>query len=312
MSRIHDALKKAEQERTGTPRPDLGTQTVAVRPAPAGVEESAHPTAAKEITIPAVQEVAPFSGPLTLETLLARCPISPWKPDPNKLLLANVQGFSLGSEEFRTLRSKLYQSRDTQPLRTVLITSALPQEGKTFVAGNLAQAIVRQRERRALLIDADLRWSRLHLSLGTRLSPGLTEYLRGEADELSILQRGTVENLFFIPGGKSVQNAAELIANGRLRTLLARLGPIFDWIILDSPPALAMSDASLMADLCDGVLLVVAAGKTPFDMAQKTRELFGQKHLLGAVLNRVQPGSTDSAYYYGYYDKSGEKKKAKR
>ena len=229
MSRIHDALKKAEQERTGSPRADLGPKAAAVSPAAAGVAESELPAAAGVSVLPAVQEAVPFSGPLTMETLLARCPVFPWKPDPSKLLSASAQGFSLGSEEFRTLRSKLYQSRDTKPLRTVLITSPMPQEGKTFVAANLAQAIVRQRERRALLIDGDLRWSRLHQSLGTRLSPGLTEYLRGEADELAILQRGPVENLFFIPGGRSAPNAAELIANGRFQTLLARLGPMFDW-----------------------------------------------------------------------------------
>ncbi len=312
MSRIHDALKKAEQERAGSPRPDAAPKGVAAGAAPAGVAESEHPAVAGMSVLPAMPEPVPFSGPLTLETLLARCPVSPWKPDPSRLLLTSAQGFSLGSEEFRTLRSKLYQSRDTRPLRTILVTSAMPQEGKTFVAANLAQAIVRQRERRALLIDGDLRWSRLHQTLGTRLSPGLTEYLRGEADELAILQRGPVENLFFIPGGRSAPNAAELIANGRLQTLLTRVAPIFDWVIVDSPPAVAMSDASLMADLCDGVLMVVAAGKTPYDLAQKTREAFRQKHLLGVVLNRVQPGSTDSHYYYGYYDKSGEKKKAKR
>lgn len=312
MSRIHDALKKAEQERTGSPRPDLGPKTSAAGPAPAALEEAERVVIAREGAVSTVVETTPFSGPLTLETLLERCPVSPWKPDLGKLLSPNAQGISPGSEEFRTLRSKVYQARDTQPLRSILITSALPQEGKTFVAANLAYAIVRQRERRALLIDGDVRWSRLHLSFGTSLTPGLTEYLRGEADELSIIQRGPVENLFFIPGGKSAPNGAELIANGRLKTLLARVGPVFDWVIVDSPPALAMSDASLMADICDGVLLVVSAGKTPFDVAQKTREIFRQKHLLGVVLNRVQPGSTDSAYYYGYYDKSGEKKKAKR
>lgn len=313
MSRIHDALKQAEQERTGTPRADLGPKAGAVSPAAAGIAEREQPAGGSGVSVlPAVQEAVPFTGPLTIETLLARCPVSQWKLDPSRLLPASPQGFSLGSEEFRTLRSKLYQSRETKPLRTILITSAMPQEGKTFVAANLAQAIVRQRDRRTLLIDGDLRWSRLHQTLGTRLSPGLTEYLRGEADELAIIQRGPVENLFFIPGGKSAPNAAELIANGRLQTLLARLGPIFDWVILDSPPAVAMSDASLMADFCDGVLVVVAAGKTPFDLAQKTRDTFRQKNLLGVVLNRVQPGSTDSHYSYGYYDQSGEKKKAKR
>lgn len=312
MSRIHDALKKAEQERQGTPRPPGSPNASAPRAltavvtesAPAGrVEEPAAPPRPRGPEVP----VAPAS-----DGLLERCTVARWAPDPKQIVISQEAHSALGMEEFRSLRSRLYQSRDTAPLRTVLITSALPQEGKTFVAANLAHSIVRQRERRALLIDCDLRWSRLHQLLGTQLSPGLTEYLRGEADEQTILQRGPLENLFFIPGGKSASNAAELIANGRLKGLLNRLAPLFDWIIIDSPPAIAMSDASLLADMTDGVLMVVAAGKTPFDLAQKTREQLKRARLLGVALNRVEPHSTGSSYYYGYYNKSDDKKKAKR
>ena len=146
---------------------------------------------------------------------------------------------------------------------------------------------------------------------GDESLPGLTEYLRGEVDELAVVQRGALENLFFIPGGKSVSNAAELIANGRLKILLDRLSPLFDWVILDSPPAVAMSDASLLAEMCDGVLMVIAYGKTPFDVAQKAREQLKKFRLLGVVLNRVEPQFTGSHYYYGYYrgGKSGKKPK---
>jgi protein-tyrosine kinase len=312
MSRIHDALKKAEQERLGTSQPVIrpeapatrGPAAVATENAPAAsVEESSLPSRFVTPSIPA--EPAP-------DGLLERCAIARWSPDPRQIVVSLQAHSAVGMEEFRSLRSRLYQSRDTAPLQTVLITSALPQEGKTFVAANLAHTIVRQRERRALLIDCDLRWSRLHQLLGTRLSPGLTDYLRGEADELAILQRGPLENLFFIAGGKAASNAAELIANGRLKALLDRLAPLFDWIILDSPPAITMSDASLLADMSDGVLMVVAAGKTPFDLAQKTREQFKKTRLLGVTLNRVEPRSTGSAYYYGYYDRSRNEKKTKR
>jgi capsular exopolysaccharide synthesis family protein len=215
-------------------------------------------------------------------------------------LRANAHGY----EQFRTLRSNLLQLRDTQALKTVLVTSALPQEGKTFIALNLAHAVVRQRETRALLIDADLRYPRLHLSLGAPASPGLSEYLRGAAQESALLQRGPLENLFFLPGGATVPNAAELLVNGRLKRLLEWLSPAFDWIILDSPPAIPVSDARLLADHCDGVLMVVSAGMTPFDLAQKVRQQFRDKRLLGVVLNRAKWGSTyGSYYYYGYGDK---------
>jgi capsular exopolysaccharide synthesis family protein len=239
--------------------------------------------------------------PLTIEALLTRCPQPGWKPDPKTMLFFNTQNYAFGTEEFRTLRTRLYQIRDKQPLRKLLITSALPKEGKTFTAANLVQAIVRQHERRALLIDADVRLPGLHVPLGAPVTPGLSDYLRGEANEFSIIQKSPRENLFFIPGGKPVSNPAELIGNGRLKDLLDRLSPVFDWIVLDSPPVIPVSDASLLADLCDGVVMVVRAAVTPFDLAQKARQEFHGKPLLGIVLNRVEPRLAYSSYYYKHY-----------
>jgi capsular exopolysaccharide synthesis family protein len=198
------------------------------------------------------------------------------------------------------------------PLRTILVSSALPAEGKSFVATNLAKAIVKQHERRALLIDADLRWSRLHLSLGAPQTPGLSDYLLGEADEFAVVQRGQFNNLFFIPGGKVVSNPAELIASERMKELLRKMAPMFDWVILDSPPAVPVADASIMADMCDGVLMVVRSAATPYDMAQKAVQEFKQKHLVGVVLNDVEPREGYSAYYYQYYYGAGHKNGKKK
>ncbi len=292
MSRIHDALKKAEQERIAStlpPGPGIPIETV---------EIEVVPSEGSPRVVPESIEERPRL--LTLEALVTKCPQPRWKPDPNKVLFLGSENHVSGTEEFRTLRSRLYQFREKQPLRTLLVTSPLPGEGKSFVAANLAQVIVRQHERRALLIDADLRWPRLHLFLGAPLAPGLSDYLRGESEEFSVIQRSPQNNLFFIGGGKPPSNPAELIANGRLKMLLQRVAPVFDWVILDSPAAVPISDASLLADLCDGVLLVVQAGTTPFDMAQKARQDLRDKHLLGVVLNHVEPGSGYSSYYYQY------------
>ena len=128
------------------------------------------------------------------------------------------------------------------------------------MTSNLAQAIVRQPDRRALIIDADLRRPRLHVPFDAPLAPGLSDYLRGEADEAAVIQQGQEGNLCLIPGGAEVTNPSELLSNGRLKKLLDRLTPVFDWIILDSPPCVPVADASILADLCDGVLLVVRAG----------------------------------------------------
>lgn len=309
MSRIHDALKMAQQERAANPNLAEAPDGVLV---PGLMTTLESPAAAREAPTVAYGTPEGASEPLSLEWLQARCPASPWNLTSDLLLFAGAKDQSPAAEQFRTLRSRLYQIRDKQPLQTVLVASALPGEGKTFISVNLAQAIVQQRNRSVLLMDGDLRRSRTHEMLGASATPGLSDYLRGDADALSILQRGPEGNLFFIGGGSPVSNPVELISTGRLKILLHRLAPVFDWIILDSPPSVPLSDASLLAELCDGVLMVVRSGETPFDMAQKTRQEFQHRHLVGVVLNRVTPGSTYTSYYYGYSggeaSKNGNKK----
>jgi capsular exopolysaccharide synthesis family protein len=142
----------------------------------------------------------------------------------------------------------------------------------------------------------------LHAALGTSSAHGLSDYLSGETDEFSILQRSSLENLFFIPAGKPASNPCELIGNGRLKRLLDRLSPAMDWIILDSPPVLPVSDAKLLAEVCDAVLLVVQAGFTPYDLAQKACRQFRDQQLLAAVLNRAAPSDAYTSYYHYHRD----------
>ena len=118
------------------------------------------------------------------------------------------------------------------------------------------------------------------------------------------MQRGPVENLFFIPSGRQISNPAELVANGRLKLLLQRVEPLFDWIIVDSPPAVPVSDASLLAKACDGVLMVVRCNATPFDMARRARQEFPDQALVGVVLNGADSEvSAYARYYYEAYEK---------
>lgn len=300
MSRIHEALRRAQLERKGS---NDSMDTAPSQPEMAA-GPSAPPAPALSLTVPASEEsvVATSFEPLTLAVLRERCPVSDWKPDPKSMLFADSDEHAPGTEEFRTLRSRLYQIREKQPLQTLLVASALPAEGKTFVALNLAQAIAQQRGRSVLVVDGDLRLSRIHQMLGASPTPGLTEYLQGKVDALAILQRGSQDNLFVIPGGKPNANPIELVGTGRLKKLFDQLTPIFDWIVLDSPPSVPVSDASLLAEMCDGVLLVVQSGSTPFDMAQKARHEFREKHLVGVVLNRVpqRMAYPTEYYYYGY------------
>jgi|SRR5581483_6892953 len=292
-------LKKAEEERA------LAQEAVPAEPPLDSLPVPEITVGAAAVAAAAGPQIEPMAarfepGRYSSEDLAARCVKMEWTPD-KRMLFFGDDPHATGTEEFRTLRSRLYQIRNKQRLQKLLISSAMPSEGKSFVAANLAQAFARQKGRRVLLIDGDLRWSRLHLSLGAPLRPGLSDYLRGEIDEFKALQVGVWENLFFLPGGEKVSNPAELLANGRLKQLLRRLEGAFEWIVIDSPPAVPVADSSLMAEACDGVLLVVRAAKTSLDMALKARKEFQSKALLGVVLNDVTAGSSYGTYYYGGY-----------
>jgi protein-tyrosine kinase len=300
MSRIHEALKKAEQERAIAQGATTDVAAIPLEPAMAEQEWTgrAPEVPASTITPAAVGVPGDF---LRFDELRARCAHPTWHLDPNVNVFFNPNLSVHGAEQFRTLRSRLYQLRANQSLRTLLVTSAIPGEGKTFVTANLAQAIVRQPDRRALIIDADLRCARLHLPLGAPTTPGLTDYLRGEADEMAVIQHGQEGSLCFIAGGSEVTDPSELLSNGRLKKLLERVTPVFDWVILDSPPCVPVADASILAEMCDGVLMIVRAGSTPSAVAEKARQELQGKNVVGVVLNAVdEVGMYGAAYYHGY------------
>jgi protein-tyrosine kinase len=307
MSRIHEALKKAEKERASI----LSNNDLAPPPRSPAQPPPRSTGSARSATIirPETEVIEPQqsvealypSGFLQFEDIWKRCAQPGWNVDPSQSAFASPDAPVSITEQFRTLRSRLYQIRDKQPLATLLVTSALPAEGKTFIASNLAQAMVRQQDKRVLLIDADLRCSRLHHTLGAPVSPGLSDYLMNKADELTVIQRGVPEHLCMIAGGSNAPNPSELLQNGRFKLLLDRLQSAFDWIIIDSPPTIPVSDSLLLADMCDGVLMVVRAAYTAYDAAQKSCQEFHGKNLLGVVLNRAEDTKAYGAYYYHYY-----------
>jgi capsular exopolysaccharide synthesis family protein len=311
MSRIHEALKKAEQERAaaqGNPAysgtaPTSGDGLPVTMP---GDETGAGMTAGDSSGVPISAAMPSLASPFNLEALLTRCPQRAWKPDEKTMLFFNDGNEAArGTEEFRTLRSRLYATREKMALKKILVTSALPKEGKSFTAANLAQVLVLQHGRRVLLIDADLRAPRLHTMLGTTSTPGLSDYLQGGSDEFSVMQRGPMEGLFFVPCGTEIYDPSELVANGRLQYLFQRVEGLFDWIVIDSPPAVPVSDASVLAKACDGVLLVVRSNATPVDMARRARQEFPDQALVGVVLNGTD---AQAIPYTRYYYETVEKK----
>src|SRR5215472_418593 len=162
MSRIHEALKKAEQERAlSQPAGTVDSPAVVVEPQ----------TTAETVMANAAVRAGALPT-LTAENAYARIRQTNWRPDPQTMLFFNSEEHASGMEEFRTLRNRLYQARERQPLAKLLITSPLPKEGKSFTTANLAQVMVRQHGRRALMIDADLRNPQLHQLLGAEPGPG--------------------------------------------------------------------------------------------------------------------------------------------
>lgn len=302
MSRIHEALRKATQERGTAPVVDGPALPQEVVPAPPVLSDLPAGT---------VSRATPPSNFLRFDDVRAHCAHPEWKLDPNVNVFFNTGLSPHAAEQFRTLRTRLYQLRSGQPLQTLLVTSAVAGEGKTFVTNNLAQAIVHQPDRRVLIIDGDLRCARLHLSLGAPAAPGLTDYLRGDVDETAVLQHGQEGNLCFIPAGNEVTNPSELLSNGRLKKLLDHLKPVFDWVILDSPPCVPVADASILASLCDGILLVVKAGSTPTPVAQRACQELQGKNVVGVVLNAIDESNMSGSHYYqaeGYgYGKTASK-----
>jgi receptor protein-tyrosine kinase len=313
MSRIHEALKRAEQEKATQNAPE-GAES-GERVATAQAVATAEPPESLQIGLalpPAMQASAMAAskkefipGVLKFEELWANCSRPQWHPDANFLVFSRGDALAPGAEQFRTLRSRLYRIRDSQPLQSILISSAIPAEGKTLTATNLAYAIVRQRGSRVLLVDADLRSPRMHELLGTRQSPGLADYLQGTATLLECIQRGPEDGLCFIPAGTHVTHPAELIASKRLKEFLEQMKPLFDWIIVDAPPALPVADASVIGTLCDGVLFVVRAGSTPSEASQKACQELQDSHVIGVVLNTVQEAEGYNSYYaYSGYGSS--------
>jgi len=286
MSRIHEALKRAEREKSALRAPEASPAPAPPAAEPVSPSPAAQPVAA---AAPAPAPVAPLRVVPPGTALLECCRRSRWYGDTSKLFFLSSRHNTFATEQFRNLRSRLYLARERGPLKTLLVTSALPAEGKTFICANLAYALARQPERRVLLMDCHLRAAALHSLLGAPGQPGLTACLRGEATLQQVLQRGPQDNLFLIPGGPPVSNLNELLAGGKLKALVDELAPLFDWILLDTPAVGAVSDALRIAAWCDGSLLVVEGGKTPYDKAQRAAAELPAKRLLGVVLNRANP-----------------------
>jgi capsular exopolysaccharide synthesis family protein len=288
MSRLYEALQRADLERKASPTPEA--------------EQVVDP----EI-IYGVEEPQPTKPEIDLEQIAQRA----WKPSIAAFPTLADRGE--GVEQFRSLRSRIFQARYEAPLKTILISSGMPAEGKSFIAANLAMSLARNSVNNILLIDGDLRRPTIHSLLGAPNAPGLSEYLAGTAELPEVMQRdrgakqigtggvGGVTNLTFIPAGICGDNSSELVANHRMEKLIATVSPHFDWILIDSPPVLAVTDAVELSHAADAVLLIARGERTPYDVAQRAQAAFSNSRILGFVLNDVKEIPRLGYNYDDYY-----------
>lgn len=226
---------------------------------------------------------------------------------PSSRLVSVGAEESLGAEKFRFLAVKLRQLRQSRTLKKVLITSTIPQEGKSTVAANLACTLARRKQHKTLLLEGDLRRPAVAEKFGLGRLPGLCEWLSGKTENISIYRLESL-GLWILPAGSAPQNPLELMQSGKLPSLMEQLESWFDWIVIDSPPVLPLADASIWSRLSDGILLVTRKGITEKQQLQRGIEAIERSKLLGALVNSSS-NVAHSDYYQRYSSPPAERSK---
>jgi receptor protein-tyrosine kinase len=293
MSRVHEALRRAEQ--TG----------VSPTAAPVEAESAVSTTAATVAPPPAsISSLSTHSSNLVLSRdLLSRVKEVSFQPSPDSHLINFTQPNEVPAEEFRSLRTRLNHLQTLQPIHTVVITSPSPAEGKSFAAVNLAVVESQLEDNPTLLIDCDFRRPVVHNLLQMERTPGLTDFLLGQAPLEDCIRRIRGTNLYVMTAGEAVVNPLELLNLREARVLLDQLPRAFNWVVLDSPPLLFAADANLLATMCHGAILVVRIGATTIDSVTRAMQSLCENNVLGIIVNGARRGELYSkyTYYHSYY-----------
>lgn len=206
---------------------------------------------------------------------------------------------SVVAEQYRTIRTNIEFSSVQTNLRSILVTSSVPGEGKSFSAANLAAVFAQQQEKKVLLVDADLRKPTINQTFQVDNVTGLTNVLVGNASLSETVQKTPIDNLYVLTSGPPPPNPAELLSSKAMGDLISEIYEQFSLVIFDSPPLLAVADAQILANQTDGSVLVVLSGKTKTDTVLKAKDALEQSNakLLGALLNKKKMKKSE---HYSY------------
>ena len=299
MTRLADALERANS-RAGGPAP--------ARPAGPAAHAPLAPASAAAPAL-ALVNATPENDPRLTEgpSLLAlpRRPNGPagWRTDPELIgKLVGTDDFSSGArEQYRKLAALLHHGQVERGLKVVMTSSALPGEGKSLTAVNLALTLAESYQRRVLLIDADLRRPTVQRIFAIPPITGLNDGLKASEDRPMAIT-AVCERLFVLPAGRPEADPMSGLTSDRMRRLIAQAASSFEWVIVDSPPVGLLPDASLLSAIVDGVLLVVRAGKAPFSLVKRTVDSISHDRILGVVMNAIDIAHDRNAGgYYEYY-----------
>jgi capsular exopolysaccharide synthesis family protein len=318
MSQIFDALQRSEAERNGNKSVSAAhaiellqraeNQASANRPAnelsDAGSVFSAVAVAASEpegnpaITVGATNDGArPVLALGDRSETPMQCELLNVSVSPESHLVSLPDSDNPASEAFHLLGVRLRHLRRQRPLKKVLVTSTIPQEGKSVVAANLACTLALHTHQKVLLLEGDVRRPTQSKIFGISNKPGICEWLNGDRTLTSSMYRLERPGIWIFPAGSGIGNALEMLQSGGATPRMEQVMNWFDWVVIDSPPILPMADTSVWTNLADGILIVTRQGITQKRQLKRGLEALGTQKLIGAVLNSSR-NVANSDYYY--------------
>jgi capsular exopolysaccharide synthesis family protein len=292
MSRIGEALRRA-----------ASANQVAE-----GWSDSAQPTAGVQTTanldvyaeeVPRTQKTpAPAPEPALLSVAKPSVPSEHPGSWQERLAVAHEMP-PIAIEQYRRLAGTLHELQAQRGIKTLMVSSSLPREGKTLTITNLALTLSHSYRRKVLLIDADLRHPSIHEVFGLRNTAGLADVVRTAGRQVPIIELS--EHLSVLTAGHPDMNPLANLTSRHVADLLQRASREFDWVLMDTPPIGLISDAHLVSRMCEAALFVVGAGSTPYDLVQRGLAELGDDRIIGVVLNRMKAPDLPHGEDYGHY-----------